>query len=92
MIQCEVVYSVIRWTKSKFATTGDKAQPDETHKFDAKSEQDAKQQATEWGGIIEFRDVRWKRDDKSSNYRRKFTKSVYEDDLELKLTLQCRYK
>ena len=90
MIQCEVVYSVIRWTKSRFATTGERAQPDETHKFDAKSEQDAKQQATEWGGIIEFKDVRWKRHGKLGGYTRRFTKSVFEDDLELKLTLRCK--
>ena len=78
----QVKYSVIKWTNQGFAIAGAKVQPDETHDFPALSIKQAKKIATEWGDEIEFRGSRWK----SQPFG--YTKSVYEEGIETKLTLR----
>lgn len=90
-IRCIVVYSVIRWTKKKYATTGEKVQGDNREKYSAYSISQAKRKATLWGDPIQFREANWVQQDHSKQFPRTFTKSIFEDDLELRLTLMLSY-
>ena len=91
MLKCVATYSAIGWTKDKYMTAGKRVQPDETLEFDATSNLSAMRTATKWGGVTEFGNVRWVRDQGNTEFRKQFTKSVREDSIEIKLTLRCRY-